>query len=55
MKMAMKVNLQYLHVFETVVLEVWIRSGLATRAAHSLPVLDQLFRLLRLEVYHLRF
>jgi hypothetical protein len=55
MNMAVTVNLQYLPVFETVVLEVWIRSGLATRAAHSLPLLDQLFRLMKLEVYLLRF
>ena len=35
----------------SVVLEVWIRSGLATRAARSLPLLDQHFRHLELEVY----
>jgi hypothetical protein len=55
MNMAVTVNLQYLPVFETVVLEVWIRSGLANRAALSLPLLEQLFRLLKLEVYLLRF
>jgi hypothetical protein len=55
MNMAVTVTFQYLLVFETVVLEVWIRSGLATRAAHSMPLLDQLFRLLKLEVYLPRF
>ena len=42
-------------VLENVVLDVWIRFGLAIRAARSLPLLDQLFRLLKREVFLLIF